>query len=65
MGCDIAQGFGIAHPMPFPDLRGWLTRWNEVRVETIAPRDAREGMDRRDQRVPGVFADHVADRGGR
>ena len=35
MGCDIAQGFGIARPMAFPDLRGWLTRWNEIRIERI------------------------------
>ncbi len=35
MGCDIAQGFGIARPMSFPDLRGWLTRWNEIRIEQI------------------------------
>ncbi|HEY3484433.1 MAG TPA: bifunctional diguanylate cyclase/phosphodiesterase, partial [Ilumatobacteraceae bacterium] len=49
IGCDIAQGFGIAHPMPLPDLKGWLTAWNEVRVEqfvqqaavTEPPADAR------------------------
>ncbi len=26
LGCDYAQGFGIAHPMPLVDLRAWLTR---------------------------------------
>ena len=35
MGCDVAQGFAIARPMPFPDLRGWLTRWHEVAVEVV------------------------------
>jgi EAL domain-containing protein (putative c-di-GMP-specific phosphodiesterase class I) len=35
LGCDIAQGYGIARPMPFPDVRGWLTRWNEVRIERV------------------------------
>jgi diguanylate cyclase len=31
--CDVAQGFGIAMPMAFPDLRGWLGRWNEVTLD--------------------------------
>ncbi len=35
MGCDTAQGFGISRPMSLPDLRGWLTRWNEIRYEQI------------------------------
>jgi EAL domain-containing protein (putative c-di-GMP-specific phosphodiesterase class I) len=26
LGCDFAQGYGIAHPMPLTDLRAWLTR---------------------------------------
>ena len=30
LGCDIAQGYGIAVPMSFPELRGWLTSWQEV-----------------------------------
>jgi EAL domain-containing protein (putative c-di-GMP-specific phosphodiesterase class I) len=33
LGCDVAQGFGIARPMAFPDLRGWLSRWNEVLID--------------------------------
>ncbi len=35
LGCDVAQGFGIAQPMAFPDLRGWLSRWNEVLIEEL------------------------------
>ncbi len=36
LGCDIAQGYVIARPMPFPDLRGWLTRWNELHTSAIS-----------------------------
>jgi diguanylate cyclase (GGDEF)-like protein len=35
LGCDVAQGFGIARPMAFPDLRGWLSRWDDVRVDEL------------------------------
>ena len=27
MGCDIAQGYGIARPMPNADMAGWIERW--------------------------------------
>ena len=27
LGCQIAQGFGIARPMPAEDLPGWVTSW--------------------------------------
>jgi diguanylate cyclase (GGDEF)-like protein/PAS domain S-box-containing protein len=27
MGCDLAQGFGIAAPMPARDLRAWASTW--------------------------------------
>ena len=26
-GCDLAQGFGIAHPMPANELTGWIAGW--------------------------------------
>ena len=32
MGCDLAQGYAIARPMSFPDLRGWLMRWSTARA---------------------------------
>ena len=28
LGCDLAQGFGIARPMPAHDLTEWLRLWN-------------------------------------
>ncbi len=27
LGCELAQGFGIAHPMPASDLPDWITSW--------------------------------------
>ena len=29
MGCDMAQGYGIARPMPQADLPAWLVHWRE------------------------------------
>lgn len=34
LGCDVAQGYGIAVPMPFPELRSWLASWDE---HVVAP----------------------------
>jgi diguanylate cyclase (GGDEF)-like protein len=31
LGCDIAQGFGIAVPMGYPELHGWLQRWDAAK----------------------------------
>ena len=28
MGCDLAQGFGIARPMPSDQVQAWLMRWH-------------------------------------
>ena len=30
LDCDIAQGFGIAVPMGYPELRSWLEQWQAV-----------------------------------
>jgi EAL domain-containing protein (putative c-di-GMP-specific phosphodiesterase class I) len=27
LGCELAQGYGIAHAMPADDLPSWLTNW--------------------------------------
>ena len=29
MGCAVAQGYGIAHPMPCAELPDWIARWHE------------------------------------
>lgn len=37
LGCDVAQGYGIAVPMSFPDLRGWLSSWQDVAIGSSKP----------------------------
>jgi EAL domain-containing protein (putative c-di-GMP-specific phosphodiesterase class I) len=32
MGCEIAQGYGIARPMPANDMPTWLDVWKNDRV---------------------------------
>jgi len=34
IGCTLAQGYGIARPMPAGDLPGWMTRWHAQAVWT-------------------------------
>lgn len=50
LGCDRAQGFGIAWPMPPEDVVGWTSRWRPPAswtASTQVPED----------RVPGLIAD--------
>jgi EAL domain-containing protein (putative c-di-GMP-specific phosphodiesterase class I) len=35
LGCDVAQGYGIAAPMGYPELRGWLSGRSEVQIEQV------------------------------
>ncbi|HEY1273357.1 MAG TPA: EAL domain-containing protein [Thermoleophilaceae bacterium] len=43
LGCDEAQGFYIARPMPAPELGPWLSRHRE-RSATVTPLDARRRL---------------------
>jgi EAL domain-containing protein (putative c-di-GMP-specific phosphodiesterase class I) len=40
LGCDVAQGFHIAHPMAPADVPGWLDRWASGSDFTLAARPA-------------------------
>ena len=39
LGCDLVQGYGIARPMPAPELPGWVDEW-VLRREWLALRQA-------------------------
>ncbi|MFZ2306675.1 MAG: EAL domain-containing protein [Rhodoferax sp.] len=32
LGCELAQGYGIARPMPAPLFQGWISRWHADRA---------------------------------
>ncbi len=35
LGCDVAQGYGIAPPMLYPDLRTWMSEWEAVTANQL------------------------------
>ncbi|MCU7369925.1 EAL domain-containing protein [Paucibacter sp. O1-1] len=37
IGCDIAQGYFIARPMPSDELPAWLAAWLLRRPQLVAP----------------------------
>lgn len=39
MGCDIAQGYHIARPMPAADMRQWIAGWTKRRIGDSSSRD--------------------------
>ena len=52
LGCDLAQGYGIARPMPADELPGWVRQWRpaatwathrERPAQHVAQRDACAG----------------------
>jgi diguanylate cyclase (GGDEF)-like protein/PAS domain S-box-containing protein len=55
MGCELAQGYGIAYPMPAEDLPGWIASWRPD------PRWA-EALSESIEESPLVYAraEHVA-----
>lgn len=34
LGCDLAQGYGIAHPMPPEQIPAWIAGWTAPQVWT-------------------------------
>ncbi|MDD5461913.1 MAG: EAL domain-containing protein [Methylococcales bacterium] len=37
LGCDLAQGYGIAHPMPAHQLPGWEATWRPPPIWSASP----------------------------
>jgi len=55
LGCELAQGYGIAHPMPAADFPGWVRAWRPDPVWTHLPTVRRD-----DQPLLFAGAEHRA-----
>ena len=56
LGCDVAQGFYLARPMPSDTLVGWLERHAAATVEGLEEKRARSssGARRRSSSTPST-----------
>lgn len=36
MGCHLAQGYGIARPMPASAVVGWIAEWEQIAVQSLS-----------------------------
>ncbi|MCG2585958.1 EAL domain-containing protein [Massilia sp. TS11] len=44
LGCELAQGYGIARPMPGPALVAWAARWRPAPMWQTIPRAQRDDL---------------------
>jgi diguanylate cyclase len=55
MGCDIAQGYGISHPLPAPQFLEWVKAHNHnVDVTTAATKALEAAIDSYDTKTEGI-----------
>jgi diguanylate cyclase (GGDEF)-like protein/PAS domain S-box-containing protein len=45
LGCDLAQGFHLAAPMPVDDLPTWIEHWQTTRMDVSGPGNHRYASD--------------------